>query len=163
MFEQHIKMSGLSINVIAYNTVVACRETIKELSQCDAIFGCLDSIDCRNHLNLISTCYNIPYFNVGVKLVADRIKGIDEVTTAAHHIQPGKSSLMSRHVYNSEMLSVASLKRENPEEYALRLQEKYIVGAQESSPAVISINMLAASIVGLEFLARIHRYRSDDT
>lgn len=163
MFEQHIKMSELPTNVITCNTVVACRETIKELSQCDVIFGCLDSIDGRHHLNLISTCYSIPYFDVGVKLVADGIGGIDEVTTAAHYIQPGESSLMSRHVYNSEMLSAASLKRENPEEYAARLQEKYIVGAQESSPAVISVNMLAASIAVLDFLARIHRYRSDDT
>lgn len=162
MFEQHIKTSELPTNVIICNTVVANSETIKELSQCDVIFGCLDSIDGRHHLNLISTCYIIPYFDVGVKLVADGTGGIDEITTAAHYVQPGGSSLMSRHVYTSEMLSAASLKRENPEEYAARMQEKYIVGAQESSPAVISVNMLAASIVVLDFLARVHKYRSED-
>lgn len=162
MFEQYIKIAELPTKVITRNTVVANYETIKELSQCDVLFGCLDSIDGRHHLNIISTCYIIPYFDVGVKLVADGSGGVDEITTAAHYIQPGKSSLMSRHVYNSEMLSAASLKRENPEEYAKRLQEKYIVGAQETSPAVISVNMLAASIVVLDFLARVHQYRNED-
>ena len=69
---------------------------------------------------------------------------------------------MSRHVYNSEMLTAASLKRENPEEYSKRLQEKYIVGGQETSPAIISVNMLASSIAVLDFLERIHGYRNED-
>lgn len=163
MFEQHIKDSGISTNVTTCETVVANSRTIMELSQCDVLFGCLDSIDGRHHLNLLSTFYIIPYFDVGVKLVADGLGGINEVTTAAHYIKPGGSSLMSRHVYNVEKLSAASLKRENPEEYAARLQEKYIVGAQESSPAIISVNMFAASFVVLDFLARIHQYRSEDT
>lgn len=163
MFEQYIKMAELPTKVIACNTVIANRNTIKELSQCDVIFGCLDSIDGRHHLNIISSCYIIPYFDVGVKLVADGNGGIDEITTATHYIQPGKSSLMSRHVYNSEMLTASSLKRENPEEYSKRLQEKYIVGGQETSPAIISVNMLASSIAVLDFLERIHEYRNEDT
>lgn len=162
MFEQYIKNSGMSTTIISCDTVVASSHAIRELSQCDVLFGCMDSIDGRHHLNLLSTFYTIPYFDVGVKLVADGAGGIDEITTAAHYIKPGGSSLMSRHVYSVEKLSAASLKRENPEEYAARLQEKYIVGAQESSPAVISVNMFAASIVVLDFLARIHQYRSED-
>lgn len=162
MFERHIRESGLETKVTACNTVVANPRTIKELSQCDVLFGCMDSVDGRHHLNLLSTYYTIPYFDVGVKLVADGGGGIDEITTASHYVKPGGSSLMSRHVYNSETLTAASLKRNDPKEYKSRLQEKYIVGAQESSPAVISVNMLAASIVVLDFLSKIHQYRSEE-
>lgn len=163
MITDFVKVSELETQIIPCNTVVADKKTISKLSQCDVLFGCLDSVDGRHHLNIISSAYLIPYFDVGVKLVADGLGGIDEVTTASHYIKPGSSSLLSRRVYDVEKLTAASLKRSNPDEYRERLKEKYIVGAQESSPAVISVNMLAASIVVLEFLARIHLYRAEET
>lgn len=162
MIVDFVKAAELETIIIPCNTVVANRQTINKLSQCDVLFGCLDSVDGRHHLNIISSAYLIPYFDVGVKLVADGLGGINEVTTASHYIQPGSSSLFSRRVYDVEKLSAASLKRSNPDEYREQLKEKYIVGAQESSPAVISVNMLAASMVVLEFLSRIHQYRADE-
>lgn len=162
MIKDFVKEAELETRIISCKTLVANVQTVNELSQCDILFGCLDSVDGRHHLNIISSAYLIPYFDVGVKLVADGMGGIDEVTTATHYIQPGNSSLLSRHVYDVEKLTAASLKRSNLEEYEERLREKYIVGAQESSPAVISVNMLAASMVVLEFLARIHQYREED-
>lgn len=162
MVKDFVVEAGLNTKIISCNTIVSNTDTIKELSQCDILFGCMDSVDGRHHLNTIATAYLIPYFDVGVKLVADGFGGIEEITTAAHFLQPGGSSLYSRHVYDSGKLSAAVLKRRNPEEYKARLQEKYIEGAQESSPAVISVNMLAASIVVLEFLARVHPYRVEE-
>lgn len=162
MVADFVKEAKLGTKIISCNTVVANTNTINELSQCDILFGCMDSVDGRHHLNIISSAYLIPYFDVGVKLVADGLGGIEEVTTASHYIQPGKSSLFSRRVYDVEKLTAASLKRANPEEYKEQLKEKYIVGAQESSPAVISVNMLAASVVVLEFLSRIHMYRAEE-
>lgn len=162
-FEKYVQQSGLSTQVTACNSIVSDATAIHKLSQCDVLFGCLDSVDGRHHLNLISTYYTIPYFDVGVKLVADGNGGIDEITTAVHYVQPGESSLLSRHVYSVDTLSAASLKRENPEEYQSRLQAKYIMRANEGSPAVISVNMVAASIGVMEFLARVHSYRASDT
>lgn len=162
MVVDFVRVAELETKIIPCNTVVANKQTINELSQCDVLFGCLDSVDGRHHLNTISSAYLIPYFDVGVKLVADGIGGIDEVTTASHYIQPGSSSLFSRRVYDVEKLTAASLKRSNPDEYREQLNEKYIVGAQESSPAVISVNMLAASVIVLEFLSRIHLYRAEE-
>jgi hypothetical protein len=51
--------------------------------------------------------------------------------------------------------------RENPERYAALLKEKYISGVQVDRPAVISVNMLFASLAVNEMLARLHPYRDE--
>jgi hypothetical protein len=53
------------------------------------------------------------------------------------------------------------LRRTNPEEYACRRRERYIVGVEETRPAVISVNFFAASMAVNDFLARLHDYRTD--
>lgn len=58
-----------------------------------------------------------------------------------------------------EQLQAVSLRRTNPREYAARLAEGYIAGANEERPAVISVNMLVASLGVNELLARVHPYR----
>lgn len=156
-----IQNSGLPTKVIALPTVIAKPQTIRCLSQCDIIFGCMDSVDGRHQLNRLCAFYSIPYFDVGVKLKADGFGNVSEVTGAVHYLKPDGSSLLSRGVYNTKMLEAASLLRSNPEEYRARLQEKYIIGAKENSPAVISVNMLTASMAVNDLIARLHPYRSE--
>ena len=121
----------------------------------------MDSVDGRHQLNRLCAFYSIPYFDVGVKLKADGFGNVSEVTGAVHYLKPDGSSLLSRGVYNTKMLEAASLLRSNPEEYRARLQEKYIIGAKENSPAVISVNMLTASMAVNDLIARLHPYRSE--
>jgi len=68
---------------------------------------------------------------------------------------------LSRGTYTLEQLAGASLKRANPQEYENGIKEKYIVGVQEDRPAVISVNMLLASMAVNELLARLHGFRDD--
>lgn len=158
------------IHEIGFNTIVKTfkenlyysREAINELISCDVLFGCVDSIDGRHLLNQISTFYIIPYFDLGVKLLADGKGGIDQINAAVHYIQPGGSSLFSRGVYNARTLEAASLMRQDPEEYKKRTQEKYIVNLPVESPAVISINMQVSSFAINEFLDRIHPFKGTD-
>ena len=84
------------------------------------------------------------------------------MSCAIRVVLPGESSLMSRGAIRQEQFEADSMRREDADLYAERLKEKYIVGASESSPAVISVNMLTASLAIQEFLARIHPYRLDD-
>ena len=158
MLKTAYESMGFNTEIVSVPTVVGNIGTIHILSTCDILFGCLDSADGRYHLNRISTFYNIPYIDMGVKLVSDNGK-IEEISGAIRYIIPGCSSLLSRGAITSERLRSDSLRRENPEEYQKRLDEKYIEGASESSPAVISINMQIASLAVLEFLSRIHPYR----
>lgn len=161
MFTKAIEKSGLPTSAIALPTVMGNVATIHELSQCDVLFGCMDSIDGRHHLNCLAVFYSIPYFDLGVRLDADGQGGIKEISCAINYLQPDGSSLLSRHIFTPEELSAASLKRSNPDEYRRRLEEKYISGARENSPAVISVNMLAASMAINDMLARLHIYRDD--
>ncbi len=161
MIQRVYQASRLPTDVVAIDTVILEPQTVRTLSQCDILFGCLDSVDGRHQLNRISTFYCIPYFDLGVSLTADGKGGISEITGAVRYVIPGGSTLLSRKAYTLDQLNSTSLKRENPIEYANRLKEKYIQGAQEGSPAVISVNMLTASLGVNDFLARIHPYRDE--
>lgn len=137
-------------------------QTIKTIAECDILFGCMDSVDGRHLLNKLAVFYSIPYFDVGIKLIADGQGGVEQICGTVHYLQPDRSSLLSRRTYTLEQFAAASLKRANPDEYENRRKEKYIVGIPEDRPAVISVNMLLASVAVNELLARIHRYRDDE-
>lgn len=159
MMQKVYSQLGLSTEIVAIPKVILNADAIHALSQCDVIFGCLDSVDGRMHLNRISTFYNIPYIDLGVQLQAN--SGIvDSITGAIRYVIPGKSSLISRGVYTVEQVASQSLRREDPVAFEERLKEKYIQGVQEENPAVIPVNMQIASLGVLELLNRIHPYRS---
>lgn len=149
---------GMGTEVIAVPTVIGCPNTVRLLSQCDLIFGCLDSADGRMHLNRLCTFYTLPYIDVGVKLKSDT-GIISEISGAIRYIIPGEASMLSIGAYSIEQVESEALRRKDPDAYHARLAEKYIQGAQEGSPAVISVNMCIGSLAVLEFLNRIHEYR----
>lgn len=149
---------SLGTEVIAVPTVIADPNTVRLLSQCDLIFGCLDSADGRMHLNRLCTFYTLPYIDLGVKLKSD-YGAISEVSGAVRYMIPGAASMLSVGAYTAEQVESEALRRDDPVAYRERLAEKYIQGAQESSPAVISVNMFMGSLAVLEFLNRIHEYR----
>jgi len=152
---------GLKTKVVPLAHNVVDPEVVAAVAECDVVFGCMDGAEGRHLLGRLTTFYNLPFFDVGVKLLADGFGGIDQVCGTVHSVQPGGSSLLSRGVYTMEEVRGQSLKRTDPSAYADQLAEKYIVGAQEERPAVISVNMLAASLAVGELLARLHPYRID--
>ncbi len=151
--------TGTKVVPIAGNLFDA--ETVKIVAECDILFGCMDSVDGRHLLNKIAVFYSVPYFDLGVKLVADGEGGVEQICGTVHYLQPDRSSLLSRRTYTLKQFAAAALKRANPVEYKKLLENKYIVGVQEDRPAVISVNVLIASIAVNELLARIHRFRDD--
>lgn len=132
---------------------------ISEIADCDVIFGCVDSIDGRHLMNQISTFYLIPYFDVGVLLNSDGNGGIDLIMYMVQYLKPGGASLLTRNFYNNEDLRAAMIYRTSPEEYKKLHKIGYIADIEEEAPAVISINMQAASHLINDFLARIHPYK----
>lgn len=155
-FDLGTKISTYSCNL--YNS----KGVLRELILCDVVFGCMDSVDGRHLLNQLANFYHIPYFDIGVKLVADGKGGVNAIVGSVHYLQPGKSSLLSRGLYTPDQLAAESLKRTNPEQYHELLKEGYISGANVESPAVISINMQISSMAVNEFLNRIHLFKDED-
>ena len=159
MMKRAFESIGLPTEVIAVPEVIHTPEAIHPLSQCDILFGCLDSADGRMQLNRVSTFYTIPYIDLGVRLKADCGR-FEEISGAIRYIRPGGASLYSMGAYTLDSLTSDSLRRNDPELYRARLKEKYIEGASEGSPAVISVNMQVASLGVMELLNRLHPFRA---
>ena len=154
-----IEEMGLETEVLPFESDLLTRKVISALSQCDVIFGCMDSVDGRHILNKVASYYLIPYIDMGVRIDADGKGGIDSINGAVHYIQPHGSSLLSRGVYTQAGLEAAMMYRHSPELYKERAKQGYIKGVRVDQPAVISVNMQIASMAFNEFLARIHPYR----
>lgn len=155
-----IARMGLGQEVIPRRENLISKAAIHAIAECDVVFGCMDGVEGRHWLNRVATFYNLPYFDVGVRLDADGKGGIDCVAGAVHYLQPGLSSLLSRGVYSLNQVEAEETRRTNPAEYLRRVQEGYLRGAQEDHPAVISVNMFFASMAVNEFLARVHEFRN---
>ncbi|MXY56130.1 MAG: ThiF family adenylyltransferase [Gammaproteobacteria bacterium] len=156
-----IRAMGLGTAVETHPRNLFDPDTVRAVAECDAVFGCMDSVDGRHLLNKLATFYLVPYFDLGVKLEADGQGGVDQVCGTVHYLQPGGSSLLSRHVYTMEQVRAAGLYRTDPSAYRDLLDDGYIRGVQEDRPAVVQLNSLIASLAVNEFLARLHPYRLD--
>ena len=141
---------------------LATPRAVKAVAECDVVFGCMDGVEGRHLLNRLAAFYVLPYFDVGLKLVADGHGGVDEACGAVHYIRPDGSTLQDRKVYTAEELKAAGLRRTDPKAYRDQVKAGYIRGVDEDRPAVISLNMQMASTAVNEFLARLHPYRYDD-
>lgn len=159
--KNHIERIGLGTRVITFPTLIQeSRETIDSLASCDIIFGCVDSVEGRFYLNLISTYYLVPLIDIGVKLVADGEGGIDSINGNIHYINPGSETLLERGVFTQEQLTAETLRRVSPQEYEKR--KAYFANLDVESPAVISVNITLAAFAVNEMLARFHPYRYRD-
>jgi hypothetical protein len=126
----------------------------------DVVFGCTDSAEARMHLDRLCHHYVMPYIDVGVDLSADEEDGIRYAGMAVQYLRPGGDSLYARKGYRMSVVEAESLRRTDPELYTERVKTGYIEGVEEDRPAVISINMQAASMAVNELLARLHGYRA---
>lgn len=159
VLERAIDAMGLGTKVSAHRCDLMDLVALRDLSTCDLVFGCMDSVDGRHVLNKLASAYLIPYIDLGVRLDADGKGGIDSIWFAVHTLQPGGSSLKSRRVYDQRDLEAAFVFRDSPQEYERLKREGYIKGVKVDRPAVISVNMAAASAAVNEFLARLHGFR----
>ncbi len=165
VMERAIKGAGLGTKVISIKGNLWDPDVVRAVAQCDIVIGCMDTIDGRYLLNVLSCFYTQAYFDIGVRLDAAS-HGSDhgrilEICGTVHYIQPGRSSLLSRGFITMKAVAAAGLRRNDPAAHGQQLEDGYITGAAEHRPAVISVNMFAASLAVNELLARIHPYREE--
>ena len=156
---------GLGTRIIRVPKNLWHPDVIREVAQCDVIFGCMDTIDGRYLLNALASYYSIPYFDIGVRLDAVRDgsgKGrIREVCGTVNYLRPGRSSLMSRGLFTMADVAAAGLRRNDPNAHERQVEDGYIRGVPAHRPAVISVNMFASALAVDEFLARLHPFREE--
>lgn len=153
---------GIDTQVDTYIKDTNNKEVIEALTDCDVIFGCVDSATGRYQLECIATAYFIPFFDIGVYLKADDKGGITHADVAAHYIHPENSSLITRGVYTSEQLTAEGWQKDDKDYYEKNRMVGYLEAVGEDQPAVISVNMQAACLGFNDFLARLHKFRLDD-
>lgn len=160
-----IERIGIGTRVIRIKKNLWEPGVVQLVAQSDVVFGCMDSIDGRYLLNRLASYYCIPYFDIGVRLVADRSEGsrggVKEVCGTVHYLRPGRSSLISRGLFTMDEVGAAGLRRTDPSAHAQQVKDGYIAGAAGNRPAVISVNMFGASLAVNDFLARLHPYREE--
>lgn len=153
---------GLCTSVDPHFSNVADAHVIDALADCDVLFGCVDTIFGRVVTNLVSSYYSIPYFDLGVLIEASGDGHLAKMCGSLCYVAPGKSDLLSMGVFTQEQMSNAFKQHANPEDYAKNVKEGYIRGTLPvNNPAVISVNMLLASLAVNDFLARVHHFRYD--
>jgi len=143
---------------------ILTREAILAAGQCDVLFCCVDSLEARQILDMIAAAYLLPLIDVGV-VIPTRQAGaacvIADVCGRIDYVQPGRSSLKDRGVYTPESLRAEYLRQNAPETHQQELEAGYIRGTVDEAPAVISLNMRAASAGVNEFIARAYPFRHE--
>jgi hypothetical protein len=109
----------------------------------------------------MSTYYILPYFDVGVRLVADGQGGISHIVGSANYVNPELPSLLERGLYSPKQLADAGLRHSDPKAYAEQMDAGYISGVAVARPAVASVNAFYASLAVNELLERVHAYRDE--
>lgn len=160
-----IERAGLGTRVIRLKQNLWHPDVVRAVAQCDIVFGCMDTVDGRYLLNVLAAYYNLPYFDIGVRLDTVRrgpAKGrIREVCGTVNYLRPGRSSLISRGLFTMKEVAAAGLRRNDPNAHDRQVEDGYIAGVEAHRPAVISVNMFAASLAVNEFLARLHPFREE--
>ncbi|HBO4309894.1 TPA: ThiF family adenylyltransferase [Pseudomonas aeruginosa] len=146
---------------------IGTREAVLAAADADIIFCCVDTRFGRMVADRLASRFLVPLFDVGVLIPTMKVgKGdvaIAGVYGRVDYVKPGGASLADRGVYTGESLRAESLRATNPAAFHEELRQGYIQGFHEEAPAVISLNMLAASTCVMEFLARAFPIREESS
>jgi hypothetical protein len=158
-----IDRKGLGTTVTTIIAPIGTPDAIRAVSQCDVLFGCVDSVGGRFVMNLLASHYLLPYFDLGILLDAvqsgmERGK-IRDIVGTVHYLVPGRSSLLTRDQFTLQEVAAEGLHKKDPGAAAQQVEDKYIKGLRVHRPAVISVNMFVAALAVNDFLARLHPYR----
>jgi hypothetical protein len=158
-----VERKGLGTVITPIGAPIETPSAIRAVSQCDILFGCVDTVGGRFVMNLLASHYLLPYFDLGILLDAeqtgDQRGRIKDILGTVHYVVPGRSSLLTRDQLTLQDVAAEGLHKKDPAAAAQQVEDKYIKGLRVRRPAVISVNMFAAALAVNDFLARLHPYR----
>lgn len=165
VFKDAAALSHPGTRVIAVPERIGTWPAIRAAADADILFSCVDSMDGRHIADRLAASTLQPLFDVGVNIPVFHPRGqmkIANISGRIDFIQPGRSTLLDRGVYSPARLAAEDLRRQNPAAFDQQVKEGYMPGSHEEAPAVISVNMRAASMVVQELVARLTPYRKDN-
>lgn len=151
--------------VVPINADVLSRKAVLAAAEADVLFSCVDKLRARSVADRLAQAFLLPLFDVGVGISTRKTSevevAIDEVTGRIDYVQPDGSSLFDRGVYSPASLAAEALLETDPEAHADQVRRGYIDDVPEQAPAVITLNMRAASACVMEFIARAYCFRQE--
>lgn len=163
MFADAIRRFRPDCEVRTVPTTLAARDAVLAAGEADFLFSCVDTGEGRHIADRIATSFLIPLFDLGVSIPTRVTSGgapaIAEVCGRIDYVRPGGATLNDRDVYTPATLEAEYLKRTAPEALNQRIKDGYLRGIAEEAPAVITLNMRAASACVMEFIARTFPFR----
>jgi molybdopterin/thiamine biosynthesis adenylyltransferase len=113
-----------------------------ELRGCDFIFGCVDNRDWpRLVMTEVAYQYLIPYIDLGTEIGIDDL-GVQSLDSRVSYVAPGRACLVCSGIVSEERVRIEGLE---PEEKARVLAMGYTKDVRMDAPAVMDLNMRAAS------------------
>lgn len=141
------------------------RKAVLAAARSDVLFCCVDTLRARSVADLLCKAFLLPLFDVGVAIptrtTAGNGRAIDEATGRIDYVHPAGSSLFDRGIYTPATLGAEALAEADPQAHADQVRWGYIDGVPEQAPAVIALNMRAASACVMEFIARAYPFRHE--
>lgn len=141
---------------------ITTREAVLAAASSDVVFCCVDTLEARHIADLVAAAFLLPLFDVGVVIPVRKKAStfaVSDVCGRIDYVQPGGSTLQDRSIYTPETLRGEYLRRVAPEAHQQELEAGYLRGLVEEAPAVITLNMRAASACVNEFIARAYPFR----
>lgn len=128
----------------------------RQLTGCDAIFGCTDDIFGRAILSRLAYWYLVPVFDMGF-LIHSQAGQISGLYGRVSSIMPGTSCLICRGRISAQDIYYESL---SSEERLERIREGYAPELAEPDPSVVTYTTLVASFAVSELLERLFGFGS---
>lgn len=152
---------GLGTRVTKIKGSVCDAETIKQLRDCDFVFGCTDDFLGRMMLNRLVYWYYIPVIDSAVLVDSEKGK-IKEIIGRVTVLLPGSACLSCRRRISSERIMAQSKKRDSPDEYKDMVNAGYIPELGIPDPSVIMFTTGIASRAIAEFINILSGYMGDE-
>ena len=113
-----------------------------EVRGCDFIFGCVDNRDWpRQVMTEVAYQYLIPYIDLGTEIGIDGL-GVQSLDSRVSYVAPGRACLLCSGIVSEERVRIEGLE---PDEKARVLAMGYTKDVRMDAPAVMDLNMRAAS------------------
>lgn len=158
---REVTRMGLDVDIRSMNGWVDAPHIRDALKSCDVIFGCTDDHAGRLYLNRVAHFYLIPVIDVGLVLMPrdDGESGLLEMAARVSVQFPTAACQGCRGTVDRVRAREEDLKRSDPAEYERQKMEAYVLGAGNSSPAVVTFTTEAASMAVNELIAGLVDFR----
>ena len=156
---REIGLMGTGTKVATHRGWVGDMAARDALKSCDVVFGCTDDHDGRLFLNRFAHFYGIPVLDTGLRMVAREGASDYAMVGRVTLVAPGTPCLLCRDIVDPAIAAEEALQRSSPEEYEMQASERYVSGANNPAPAVVTFTTETACMAINELLQGLTGFR----